>query len=365
MQKDLHDFLQLYHSFTPARSTLCQLLERFDRNPHLILQHNAATLRAAGLDQKTISKIQAPRNRQVDADLEWAQRAGNHILCYNDSQFPELLRQIPDYPVLLYARGNLDLLCNPQIAIVGSRNCTPGGTQNAFDFAAQTALSGLVVTSGLALGIDAAAHRGALSVAGGTIAVNGTGLDRVYPQGNRKLAEEITERGLMISEFPFGTAAWPANFPQRNRIISGLSIATLVVEAAKRSGSLITARLAAEQGREVFAVPGSIHNPQAGGCHQLIRDGATLIETVNDIGVELGSLFNFIQQQTSIVQAKHSESLDAEQRSLLDSIGYDPVHCDLLVLRSGLTIDKLSSMLVELELNDFIQSAPGGCYVRI
>ena len=365
MQKDLHDFLQLYHSFTPARSTLCQLLERFDRNPHLILQHNAATLRAAGLDQKTISKIQAPRNRQVDADLEWARRAGNHLVCYNDSHFPELLRQIPDYPVLLYARGNLDLLCNPQIAIVGSRNCTPGGTQNAFDFAAQTALSGLVVTSGLALGIDAAAHRGALSVAGGTIAVNGTGLDRVYPQGNRKLAEEITERGLMISEFPFGTAARPANFPQRNRIISGLSIATLVVEAAKRSGSLITARLAAEQGREVFAVPGSIHNPQAGGCHQLIRDGATLIETVNDIGVELGSLFNFIQQQTSIVQAKHSESLDAEQRSLLDSIGYDPVHCDLLVLRSGLTIDKLSSMLVELELNDFIQSAPGGCYVRI
>jgi DNA processing protein len=365
MQKDLHDFLQLYHNFTPARSSLCQLLERFDGNSRLILQHDAATLRAAGLEQKTISRIHAPSNRQVDADLEWAQRAGNHLVCYNDNHFPELLRQIPDYPLLLYASGNLDLLCHPQIAIVGSRNCTPGGTQNAFDFAAQTAASGLVVTSGLALGIDSAAHRGALSVAGGTIAVNGTGLDRVYPPGNRKLAEEISERGLMVSEFPFGTPARPANFPQRNRIISGLAIATLVVEAAKRSGSLITARLAAEQGREVFAVPGSIHNPQASGCHQLIRDGATLIETTHDIGVELGSLFNFIQEQTSLVRAKHSASLDADQRSLLDSIGYDPVHCDLLVLRSGLTIDKLSSMLVELELNDFIQSAPGGCYVRI
>ena len=365
MQKDLHDFLQLYHSFTPARSNLCQLLERFNGNPSLILQHSVATLRAVGLDQKTINRIQAPSNRQVDADLEWAQQAGNHLICCNDKRFPVLLRQIPDYPALLYASGNPELLCNPQIAIVGSRNCTPGGAQNAFDFAAQTALSGLVVTSGLALGIDSAAHRGALSVAAGTIAVVGTGLDRVYPQGNRKLAAEIIEQGLIVSEFPFGTAARPANFPQRNRIISGLAIATLVVEAAKRSGSLITARLAAEQGREVFAVPGSIHNPQAGGCHQLIRDGATLIETTHDIGVELGSLFNFVQQQTPMTHAKHSSSLNAEQRSLLESIGYDPVHCDLLVLRSGLTIDKLSSMLVELELNDFIQSAPGGCYVRI
>jgi len=365
MQKDLPEFLQLYHSFIPARSSLSQLLERFDENPGLILQHNAATLRAAGLDQKTISRIHAPGNRQVDADLEWAQQAGNHLIRYSDDCYPELLRQIPDYPVLLYASGNTDLLCCPQLAIVGSRNCTPGGAQNAFDFAAQAALAGMVVTSGLALGIDAAAHRGALSVAGGTLAVTGTGLDRVYPQGNRRLGEEITERGLMVSEFPLGTPARPANFPQRNRIISGLAMATLVVEAAKRSGSLITARLAAEQGREVFAVPGSIHNPQAGGCHQLIRDGATLIETAHDIGVELGSLYNFIQQQASMARTEHRPSLDADQRSLLDSIGYDPVHCDLLVLRSGLTIDKLSSMLVELELNDLIQSAPGGCYVRI
>jgi DNA processing protein len=365
MQKDLPAFLQLYHNFIPARSSLSRLLERFNGNPHQILQHSSATLRATGLDQKTINKIQAPRNSRVDTDLEWAQQPGNHLVLYNDDSYPELLRQIPDYPVLLYASGNLDLLCAPQMAIVGSRNCTPGGTQNAFDFASQAAASGLVITSGLALGIDAAAHRGALSVNGGTIAVMGTGLDKLYPQRNRKLAHEISDKGLLISEFPFGTAARPANFPQRNRIISGLAIATLVVEAAQRSGSLITARLAAEQGREVFAIPGSIHNPQVRGCHQLIRDGATLIETAQDISVELGSLFEFALRQQKIAPAEHSISLDAEQLALLDSIGYDPVNCDLLVHRSGLTIDKLSSMLVELELNDLIQTAPGGCYVRI
>jgi DNA processing protein len=365
MQKDLPAFLQLYHNFIPARSSLSRLLERFDGNSQQILQYNATTLRAAGLDRKTISKIQAPRNSRVDTDLEWAQRDGNRLIPCYDSHYPELLRQIPDYPVLLYASGNPDLLSAPQIAIVGSRNCTPGGTQNAFDFAAQVAVSGLVVTSGLALGIDAAAHRGALSVNGGTIAVMGTGLDKLYPQRNRKLAHEISDKGLLISEFPFGTAARPANFPQRNRIISGLAIATLVVEAAQRSGSLITARLAAEQGREVLAIPGSIHNPQARGCHQLIRDGATLIETAQDISVELGSLFEFALQHQIIAPAEHSISLNVEQRALLDSIGYDPVNCDLLVHRSGLTIDKLSSMLVELELNDLIQTAPGGCYVRI
>jgi len=365
MQRDLPAFLQLYHSFIPAPASLSRLLEHFDGNPRQILQHNTATLRAAGLDQKTICKIQAPRSSRVDADLEWAERAGNHLVSCNDDNYPELLRQIPDYPVLLYASGNLDLLSAPQIAIVGSRNCTPGGAQNAFDFAAQAAVSGLAITSGLALGIDAAAHRGALSVSGGTIAVLGTGLDKMYPQRNRKLAHEIIEKGLLVSEFPFGTAARPANFPQRNRIISGLSIATLVVEAAQRSGSLITARLAAEQGREVFAIPGSIHNPQARGCHRLIRDGATLIETAQDISNELGSLFEFVSQQQLTARAEHGISLNIEQRALLDSIGYDPVNCDLLVHRSGLTIDKLSSMLVELELNDLIQTAPGGCYVRI
>jgi DNA processing protein len=365
MQKDLPAFLQLYHSFTPSRNQLLQLLERFDGNPRRILSSSPGELRARGLDSKTIARIHLSQRHRVDSDLAWARRAGNHLICYRDASYPELLRQITDPPALLYASGDLKLLQSPQIAIVGSRNCTPGGMQNAIDFATQCAAAGLVITSGLALGIDAAAHRGALDAGGGTIAVMGTGLDKLYPQRNRKLAQEIIENGLLISEFPFGTAARPANFPQRNRIISGLAIATLVVEAAQRSGSLITARLAAEQGREVFAIPGSIHNPQARGCHQLIRDGATLIETAEDIGVELGNLFEFALRQQITAPEKHSIALDAEQRALLDSIGYDPVHCDLLAHRSGLTIDKLSSMLVELELNDLIQTAPGGRYVRI
>jgi DNA processing protein len=300
----------------------------------------------------------------VELDLEWAEASGHRLLAYHDPAYPELLRQIPDSPALLYVSGHVECLQTPQIAIVGSRNCTPGGAQNAHDFALQSAAAGLTITSGLALGIDSAAHRGALDAGGATIAVTGTGLDRVYPRRNRGLAEQIVERGALVTEFATSTDARPANFPQRNRIISGLAIATLVVEATVRSGSLITARLAAEQGREVFAIPGSIHNPQAQGCHRLIRDGATLTENAADIGAELGSLFDYASHR----QASRKEPapvLDAQQRALLESIGYDPVHCDLLVQRSGLTMDKLSSMLVTLELNDLIQSAPGGCYVRI
>ena len=274
-------------------------------------------------------------------------------------------REIPDPPLLLYASGRVELLRDPQIAIVGSRNCTPGGAQNAFDFAAQSAGSGLAVTSGLALGIDAAAHRGALSVNGATIAVTATGIDRIYPRQHRRLASSIVEQGLMVTEFPLGSSARPASFPQRNRIISGLSIATLVVEAAQRSGSLITARLAGEQGREVFAVPGSIHNPQSRGCHQLIRDGASLVESTADIAAELGSLYEFAKHHRPGAVDRPEISLDEAQLALLENIGYDPVDCDILVQRSGLTIDQLSSMLVTLELNDLIQSAPGGCFVRI
>jgi DNA processing protein len=364
MQKDLPAFLQLYHCLKFSRSRVVRLLDCFDGDPGRVLRSTAASLQAEGCDQQTITRICNRRLPTIDSDLEWAEQPSNHLICYLDDSYPSLLRQIPDHPVLLYASGNVELLQLPQIAIVGSRNCTPGGEQNAFDFAMQCAAAGLGVTSGLALGIDTAAHRGALQVSGTTIAVMGTGLDKVYPWRNRRLAAEIVEQGVIVSEFSPGTTARPANFPQRNRIISGLSIATLVVEAAARSGSLITARLAAEQGREVFAVPGSIHNPQARGCHRLIRDGATLIENAQDIAVELGSLFDFARQQPLALKDQGLQ-LDSEHCALLENIGYDPVHCDLLVQRSGLTIDQLSSMLVTLELNDLIQSAPGGCYVRI
>ena len=366
MQKDLlADFLHLYHSLGPRRARLTALLDHFDGDPEQICRCSTNELRAAGLNHDTVRKIRSRQHPQVALDLDWAANDQNHLIYYRHSVYPELLRQTNGYPALLYASGNLQLLLEPQVAIVGSRNCTPGGAQTAFDFAAQLSAGGLAITSGMALGIDAAAHRGALHAKGKTIAVTGTGLDLIYPFANRKLAAEILEQGLLVSEFPLGTNAKPANFPQRNRIISGLSMATLVVEAAKRSGSLITARLAAEQGREVYAIPGSIHNPQTRGCHQLIRDGAMLVETPKDIVAGLSGLVSFVLEQQCQGSQSRTEPLDREHQQLLEAIGYDPVNCDILVQRSGLTIDKLSSMLLLLELSDLIQSAPGGCFVRI
>jgi len=366
MQKDLlADFLHLYHSFGTRRKSLVALLVQFAGDPARIRGSSTGTLKAAGLNHDTICKVRSAQHPEVARDLDWAESEHNHLICFDDSAYPGLLRQINDAPALLYANGDISLLHEPQIAIVGSRHCTPGGAQNAYDFSAQLATAGFTITSGMALGIDSAAHRGALYVAGKTIAVTGTGLDLVYPRQNQELAREILGQGLIVSEFPPGTRARPANFPQRNRIISGLALATLVVEAARRSGSLITARLAAEQGREVLAVPGSIHNPQTGGCHQLIRDGAAIVETPADVTAELTGLTSFILDQQTAESVDHDDRLDREQRNLLELIGYDPVNCDILVQRSGLTIDKLSSMLLVLEINDFIQSAPGGCFVRI
>jgi DNA processing protein len=366
MQKDLlADYLHLYHSFGPRRKSLLALLAQFPGDPARIRRSSTSALKAAGLNHDTICKVRSEQHPQVARDLNWAESHHNHLVCFDDSAYPELLRQINDPPALLYASGAINLLHEAQIAIVGSRHCTPGGAQNAYDFSAQLATAGFTITSGMALGIDSAAHRGALDGAGKTIAVTGTGLDMIYPRQNQELAREILGQGLIVSEFTLGTRAWPANFPQRNRIISGLALATLVVEAARRSGSLITARLAAEQGREVLAVPGSIHNPQTGGCHQLIRDGAAIAETPADVTAELTGLASFILDQQTPNMLDPKTRLDREHRDLLDAIGYDPVNCDILVQRSGLTIDKLSSMLLLLEINDFIQSAPGGCFVRI
>ncbi|MFZ9037449.1 MAG: DNA-processing protein DprA [Gammaproteobacteria bacterium] len=361
----LPDFLHLYHSFGTRSAALLRLLQHFDADPTVIRKSSPAALRGIGLAPKAIARARQRHDRQVKADLAWAQADNNHLLCYDDDSYPALLRQIPDFPVLLYASGDIELLRAPQIAIVGSRLCTPGGARTAFDFAAQLAAAGLVVTSGMALGIDGEAHSGALQAGGRTLAVTATGIDLVYPGRHHKLAAQIRQQGLIVSEFPLGTSAQRPNFPQRNRIISGLALGVLVVEAAQRSGSLITARLAAEQGREVFAIPGSIHNPQTRGCHDLIRDGATLVEGPGDITRELTQLASFVIGENCEVASVDSIEVDPAHRRLLDSIGYDPVNCDILVRRSGLTIDQLSSMLLVLELNDLIQSAPGGCFVRI
>ena len=367
MNRDsLPDLLHLYHRLAGNQRALRGLLDIFDHDPARIRDADAAELRARGVSPASIGMMSGRGNAAaVERDLEWASRPHNHLIACTDERYPALLRELVDYPPLLYASGDPGLLQAPQIAIVGSRRCTPGGVRCAQEFAGALAAAGLAVTSGMALGIDSAAHRGALDAGGKTLAVLGTGVDVVYPPRNRALARDIGEQGLLLSDYPLGAEARAASFPQRNRIISGLALATLVVEAAARSGSLITARLAAEQGREVFAVPGSIHNPQTRGCHQLIRDGAMLVEAPEDITRELAVLFDFVFSSQRNPKPDTDPGLDPGEQALLQAIGYDPVGYDTLAQRSGLTSAELSSMLVSLELKDLIQPAPGGCYVRI
>jgi DNA processing protein len=283
--------------------------------------------------------------------------------------FPAQLEAIPDPPETLHLRGDPAVLAAPGIAIVGSRRPTPAGRATAFEFARQLAARGLVVTSGLAAGIDAAAHRGALAAGGLTVAVCGTGLDRTYPEGHAALARDIAARGALVSEFPPGTLPLPHHFPRRNRIISGLSLGVLVVEARYRSGSLITARLAAEQGREVFALPGSIHNPLARGCHRLIRDGARLVETVEEVVAGLqADLFAALPAtaaQPRGTEANSAGPLDRESKILLNACGFEPVDVDTLVRRTGLAAASVASLLVMLELRGEVEPSAGGTYCRL
>jgi DNA processing protein len=319
----------------------------------------------------------------AEHEVAWLAEANHHLITLTDPRYPTRLREIADPPAVLYVIGDPDLLSATQLGIVGSRNPTPGGSETAHAFASYLTQSGLTITSGLALGVDAAAHRGALEAGGKTIAVAGTGLDRVYPARHRELAHEIAGHGALISEFPLGTPALASNFPRRNRIISGLSLGVLVVEAAVQSGSLITARLAAEQGREVFAIPGSIHNPLARGCHALIRQGAKLVETAADILEELGPIARVtaaVQGSTNVAGGRTPEATPARQTdgegniatglgveamTLLDCLGFDPTPVDSLIERSGLTPEAVSSMLLVLELQGHVVSAPGGHYTRV
>jgi DNA processing protein len=293
----------------------------------------------------------------VDRSIEWANQPGQHIITLADTAYPKSLLEIADPPTLLYIRGNPALLGKRGLAMVGSRNATPSGIQTAENFARALAGKGLCIISGLALGIDAAAHRGALSAGGDTIAVIGTGADRIYPARNKELALAIVEHGAVVSEFPLGTPAIAANFPRRNRIISGLSRGVLVVEAAPESGSLITARLAGEQGREVFAIPGSIHSPVARGCHKLIKQGAKLVETANDVLEELG---NFADPETPVETAT-----TVDENALLAALGHDPRSLDDLVETTGQSADQLLPELLMLELSGQIAPLPGNRYQRL
>jgi len=295
---------------------------------------------------------------------KWADDSHNHLISQDDDDYPELLGQISRPPSELFIRGDPGLLQMPAIAIVGSRNPTQAGIRNAFAFARHLGSAGFCIVSGLAEGIDTAAHRGALDAGAATVAFLGHGIDRVYPASNLDLAHEIAEHGALVSEFPLGTHPGRENFPQRNRLISGVSLGTLVVEAARRSGSLITARFAGEQGREVFAMPGSIHNPLARGCHQLIRQGAKLVETADDIVTELAPLASHLLQNSLESTASESDLRidDEEYGQLRKHLSHDPIGVDELVSNSGLTIDQVSSMLLILELEGVVEPLSGGRY---
>ena len=331
------------------------------------MRQTASTLRDAGLAEPKCEAIHAADEALLCRQLDWNAEERHHILRFGDTRYPELLSQIADPPLLLYAHGDPGLLDRPALAIVGSRNPTGGGVRNAFDFAHHLGGAGFAIVSGLAQGIDAAAHRGALEADAATFAILGHGIDRVYPAANHELAHRIAEHGVLISEFPLGSHPHRRHFPERNRLISGLSLGTLVVEAARRSGSLITARLAGDQGREVFALPGSIHNPLARGCHQLIRQGAKLVETAEDIVSELAPLTGHILQnaEESTTSDDQLRPRDHEYHNLLDALGHDPVGAEELAHRSGLTIDRVSSMLLILELEGRIEKLSGGRYALV
>ncbi len=348
------------------------LIEHFG-SPVAVLRASPERLAAAGLKPASVSALKQPDPDALAAALDWSAQPDAHILTLADSRYPPLLAEIHDAPPLLYVRGDVGLLAEPQLAIVGSRNPTPGGLETTREFARQLVGFGLIVTSGLALGVDGAAHASALAGGGRTIAVLGTGPDRVYPAIHRDLARRIADAGALVSEFPPGQGPLARNFPRRNRLISGLSLGVLVTEAALKSGSLITARAALEQGREVFAVPGSIRNPLARGCHALIRDGAKLVESAQDILVELAPMLRCalaapVAATADLADAEAapalSASLDAESRRLLDAMGFDPVAPDELIERSGLPAQRVGAMLLVLELSGHVSSAPGGRYHR-
>lgn len=330
-----------------------------------LLRESRSSLAALGLGEAAVEALRNPNAAGLDADERWLAAGNRRLVTWGSPDYPPLLAAIPDAPLVLFVEGEAGALALPQLAIVGSRNPTAGGRSDAHEFARYLAAGGLTITSGLALGIDGAAHRGALKAGGRTIAVCGTGLDTVYPREHAALADEIATTGTLVSEFPPRAPPLPAHFPQRNRVISGLALGVLVVEAASRSGSLSTARHAGEQGREVFAIPGSIHNPLSRGCHQLIRTGAKLVESAADILEELKIPFTRQSLTSDERPGEAAPRLDKEYEILLDALGFDPTGVDAIVERTGLPADSVASMLLILELEGHIAPYPGGRYGRI
>ena len=334
-----------------------RLLDVFG-TPHAVLGATSREISAAAEDTRIAPLLEAgPKKGLLEATLAWLEADGCHLLTLVDAQYPKALLNIHDPPALLYARGRIEMLNNPAFAIVGSRNATAQGVRDAEAFALALSNAGFAIVSGLALGIDASAHRGGLAGAGSSIAVMGTGADRVYPKRNRELAHALAEKGCLITEFPLGTPPDPGNFPRRNRLISGLARGVLVVEAGLPSGSLTTAKCALEQGGDVFSIPGSIHSPLSKGCHWLIKEGAKLVESAADVLEELG----LGRCQTPREDAAHEGE---ESDPLLDAMGFAPISIDQLYERTGLGADKLAARLSRLEIEGRVAALAGGWFQR-
>ncbi len=332
-----------------------------------VYELDAKMLATLGINKKSVAHLQryCPHSpsKEVEETLKWATHDGHYLLTPQDTFYPERLKQIATAPPLLMVKGQVDVLQYEQLAIVGSRHPTQAGTQQAYEFAEQLTNMGLSITSGLAMGIDASAHSGALQAGGVTLAVLGSGLNKIYPKQNLKLSDEICERGALISEFGLNTAANPGHFPRRNRIVSGLSMGTLVIEATLKSGSLITARQALEQNREVFAVPGPINNPQKAGCHHLIRQGATLIESVEQIAQELRWQHE-IQQPKQIKPNLINAQMSPSEQTLIKALDYEGANLDELVRRTQLSVADINVILMGLELSGVVRQEQGDYSLR-
>lgn len=361
--------LSLIPGLGPIKSG--QLIERFNHPKKLfsssldelktIIPANLAHMLANASRDSVIQK-------QLNLTQAWLQSSEAHtVLTPDSSLYPKALKELPDAPIVLYVVGNERLISEPQLGVVGSRRPTPNGRRVAQEFSEHLSRSGLVITSGLALGIDAAAHQGALGCYGGTVAVLGTGVDQVYPARHKDLYRLIASQGALVSEFPLGTKPFAGNFPRRNRILSGLSLGVLVVEAALESGSLISARLAAEQGREVFAIPGSVLNPLSRGCHKLIREGAVLVENPDDVLIELAPQLHSVMSgamndfSTSVPTRKETDPL---RLKVIEVMGFEVVSADHISALSGVPFAELSVVLTEMEIDGVIESTPGG-FIRL
>jgi DNA processing protein len=362
----LASWLQLTLAPGLGAATLRRLLSQFGLPEKIIAAKRVDLARFASaealqaLDSDAVAKA-------VESALVWLEQPGSAIVTLADAAYPTLLLEISDPPAVLYCRGRTELLHRPALALVGSRNATAQGNSNAEQFARSFSTAGLTIVSGLAQGIDAAAHRGGLAGEGSTIAVLGTGVDVTYPQANAALSAEIAANGLLLSEFPLGTKALAHNFPRRNRLISGLAQGCLVIEAALASGSLITARAAAEQGREVFAVPGSIHSPLSKGCHALIKSGAKLAESAEDVLSELSAFrgTRYATRSGAANVSMSSGSTASAEEPLLACMGFDPADVDSLCARAGLPAERVSAELLRLELAGRVAVLPGGLYQRL